>query len=121
MLEEKIAEYYDDSESQPFEAYMDSWLDLKRPVLEKTTFETYSYRIRVAKNFFSTLGLHLADLKPEHIVKFYNHLITTETGVGKNKKIGYSNRSIRDFATTIKEALQDAVMLEYIKKIRHPM
>jgi integrase len=39
-----------------------------------------------------------------------------EHGKGKRRKVGYSNRSIKDVATLVKEILNEAVLLQYISE-----
>ena len=114
LLEDAIAGYNADAEKMYVHHYLERWLASKRPSLEIISYEGYQYRIGLAVDYFKEQRIKLADLKPENIRDYYNHLLTLKHGKGKREKIGYSNRSIKDAAIILRSALSDAVLLKYI-------
>lgn len=107
-LQKFKSKYGSDAEQIFVHDFCDRWMN-NQIGLEKSTLEGYSYRISRIKNYFSEKNILLSDLTIQDVSDFYNHLLTVEQGVGKEKRIGYSTQTISDTAKMLNMVLNDAV------------
>lgn len=86
--------------------FLDRWLEVRRPNLKATTFE--SYRQLIGSHITPKIGgLRLADLNAETPNRFYSHLLTDGRLNGAGG--GLSTRTTRYCHTILRAALKDAV------------
>ncbi len=95
-----------------FADFLKYWLESKRDKIELSTWEGYKvYTEKHIMPYFRSKGLTLTELSPRHFVDYYNYEFQKGRVDGKG---GMSIRSIRSFSLIIKEALNMAVIMEYI-------
>ena len=95
--------------------YFIMWLENKEPDLRTVTFE--GYKIYVLKHivpYFKNLNILLSDIKPINIKNYYTY--KHKSGRLDGKQGGLSNVSIKKHGNIIREALNEAVLLEYIDR-----
>lgn len=91
------------------------WLGSKEIDLQATTYEAYQiYVLKHIVPYFKELSILLTDLKPIHIRNYYTY--KHKTGRLDGKQGGLSNVSIKKHGNIIREALNDAVILELIDR-----
>ena len=117
LMEEKRAEFESklclSGAATFFVDYVEKWLNTKKGVVEDTTFdglETYVYRHIIP--YFSSLKLHLSDVKPLHIKEYYEYKYTC--GRLDGKEGGLSIVAIKKHAVILKQVLDMAVLEEFI-------
>lgn len=116
MVADAISQYSSDLHHIYLTDYCDKWLAEKKLVVEITTFEGYEYRIHHIKDFFGEKNILITDVRPQDVKDFYHWMLTTELKKGNTVERGYSNRTIKDTATLFKAILEDAVIMEVLKK-----
>lgn len=116
MLDDAITSSSSDYNRMFYHDYLDRWLEGKKPTLELTTYEGYQYRANSIREYFKAHPVLLTELKPADIHDFYSSLLTKEHFKGKQRIIGYSNRSIKDIALILKASLAEAVDMEILKR-----
>ena len=95
--------------------YLADWLVHMKDNLEISTYEAYdTYINRHLIPHFSELNLRLIELTPKHIREYYDYKLHHGRLDGKDG--GLSLPSVRKHAAVLKQALNDAVILEYISK-----
>lgn len=83
--------------------------------VEKTTWDGYyNSTIKHLIPYFEPLNLNIKDLKPKHIVDYYNYKFSHGRCYGKAG--GLSNKSIKEHSIVIKNALDSALIEKLIDK-----
>ena len=83
--------------------------------VEKTTWDGYYNSTRKHLiPYFEPLNLNIKDLKPKHIVDYYNYKFSHGRCYGKAG--GLSNKSIKEHSIVIKNALNSALIEKLIDK-----
>ena len=98
-----------------FTDYMLQWLKKKKNKVEITTWDGY-YTI-VVKHlvpYFEPLKLSLSDLKPKHVVDYYEHKFSS--GRKDHKKGGLSMGSLKKHSVILKNILNNAFLDELINR-----
>ena len=98
-----------------FTDYMLQWLEKKKNKVEITTWDGY-YTI-VVKHlvpYFEPLKLNLSDLKPKHVVDYYEHKFSS--GRKDHKKGGLSMGSLKKHSVILKNILNNAFLEELINR-----
>ena len=98
-----------------FTDYMLQWLEKKKNKVEITTWDGY-YTI-VVKHlvpYFEPLKLSLSDLKPKHVVDYYEHKFSS--GRKDHKKGGLSMGSLKKHSVILKNILNNAFLEELINR-----
>lgn len=93
--------------------YLAEWLDLQELNLQKSTFE--SMTVYVHKHlipYFATSNIDLAELKAKHIKAYAEYKLTN--GRLDSKQGGLSLVTVRKHISILKQALNEAVLYEYI-------
>lgn len=97
-----------------FTEFVSFWLNQKKGTIQQSTWEKYE---NIAEShlipYFSELGLTLMQVKPRHILEYYNYKNTGGRRDGKEGGLG--NASLRSHAALLKAILNEAVVLEYIQ------
>lgn len=93
--------------------FMNSWLENKKADLQLSTYEAYTvYLSKHINPYFDKLNKPLEALKP---IDIKNYVTAKRNGGRKdNKKGGLSHASVQKHLNVIKQALKEAVLLEYI-------
>ena len=95
-----------------FERWLQEWLDEKKKNVAYRTWQGYESIVRV--HLIPTMGkIKLSDIKPYHITKY---LAEKRENGRINSEGGLSERSLNYHYTTINNSLQQAFILEIIKK-----
>ena len=97
-----------------FTDYMQNWLERKKGKVEKTTLD--SYYIAIYKHFipyFDPLHLTLREIKPKHIVDYYDTKFRSGRRDGKG---GFSSNSLRKHSMILKNILNQAYLEELIDR-----
>jgi len=95
-------------------AYFAEWLSNKEPDLERSTYEAYVIYINVhLAPYFDELGKELEELRPVDIQRYVTYKRTS--GRKDGKEGGLSKASVRKHLNIIKQAFNDAVLLELIQ------
>ena len=97
-----------------FTDYMQNWLERKKDKVEKTTWDCYY--ITICKHlipYFQPLNLSLNDMKPKHIVDYYE--IKCRSGRRDNNG-GLSLGSIKKHSMVLKNILNQAYLEELINR-----
>lgn len=116
LLFEEMQKYTAIGEKMPFDRYCSEWLKRKKIEVEITTYEGYAYKVQHIIDYFSSTGLTLGELEPQHIKDFYGYLLTKEKASPAQRETkGLSNRTIKDVAVLLRSILEEAVDLEYIR------
>lgn len=116
MLFDEMQKYTAIGEKMPFNLYCSEWLNRKKIEVETTTYEGYAYKVQHIIDYFSTVGLTLGELEPQHIKDFYAYLLTKEKIAPAQRELkGLSNRTIKDVCVLLRTILEEAVNLEYIR------
>lgn len=116
MLFDEMQKYSAVGEKMPFDRYCQEWLNRKQIEVEITTYEGYAYKVQHIVDYFSSVGLTLGELEPQHIKDFYGYLLTKEKACPAQRELkGLSNRTIKDVAVLLRSILEEAVDLEYIR------
>ena len=117
LMEEKRAEFESKlclvGTSTYFVDYIEKWLQERKGIVQQTTwegYETYVYRHIIP--YFEPLKLLLVDVRPIHIKQYYEFKYTC--GRLDGKEGGLSIAAIKKHALIIKQALDNAVLEEYI-------
>ena len=99
----------------PFVLYIKQWLEKKKPLIQMSTWEGYEiYATRHIIPYFEPFKLSLRELRPQHIKDYYEFKYTQ--GRMDGKEGGLSIASIKKHALVIREALNDALVGEYIPR-----
>lgn len=119
LLDEIKREYADGYKAPKgdmlFTEFLLQWLSSKRDYVELSTWEGYQiYATRHIIPYFEPLRLSLSDLRPKHIVDYYQYKYTRGRLDGKSG--GLSIPSIKKHSIVIKEALDDAVLRDLIPR-----
>jgi integrase len=86
-------------------AFLEAWIEVKRPALKPSVQETYADAVRV--HLTPRLGDHkLQALKPEHVARLYADLLSTGRVDGRG---GLGAKTVRNIAAVLSGALDDAV------------
>ncbi len=97
-----------------FTEFVSFWLNQKKGTIQQSTWEKYE---TIAEShlipYFSELGLTLMQVKPRHILEYYNYKNTGGRRDGKEGGLGLA--SLRSHAALIKAIFNEAVVLEYIQ------
>ena len=97
-----------------FTEFIFFWLSHRKGTIQQSTWEKYE---TIAEShlipYFSELGLTLKQVKPKHILEYYNYKNTGGRHDGKEGGLG--NASLRSHAALLKAILNEAVVLEYIQ------
>ena len=115
LIEYERKEHIPENEHVKFSDFICWWLEDKKGKVETSTWE--KYKICVEKHvapYFEEKGLTLAELSPKHFVEFYNEKFVS--GRLDGKPGGLSVASLKGLSLVIKEALNTAVMMEYINR-----
>jgi len=96
----------------PLKNYLEKWLDIKKPDLERNTYESYKWEIDT--HISPVLGhIPLSALTPLYIQEFY----TGKIEHGRiDKKGGLSSRVVQYLHSILHQALEKAVDLEMIDR-----
>ena len=117
MLPQIVATYaekevYLGKEEILFSDFLKYWLEQKKGKLEVSTWEGYkTYTEKHIIPYFAEQKLTLTQLAPRHFVAYYDHEFRRGRVDGAG---GMSIRSIKSYSLIIKEALNTAVIMEYI-------
>ena len=98
-----------------FTDYMLQWLEKKKNKVEVTTWD--GYYNTVVKHFvpyFEPLKLSLNDLKPKHVVDYYEYKFSS--GRKDHKKGGLSMGSLKKHSVILKNILNNAFLEELINR-----
>lgn len=116
---QKLLAQYAEQENAPeggnilFADFLQSWLDNKKDKIELSTWEGYKmYTANHIIPYFRNLGLTLNQLAPKHFIDYYE--CKFRSGRLDGKEGGLSIRSIKSHSLIIKEALNIAVIMEYL-------
>lgn len=94
----------------PLKDYLKKWLDIKKPDLERNTYESYKWEVDT--HITPVIGhIPLSALTPLNIQEFYTGKI--EHG-RKDKKGGLSSRVVKYLHSILHQALEKAIDLEMI-------
>lgn len=97
-----------------FTEFVSFWLNQRKGTIQQSTWEKYE---TIAEShlipYFSELGLTLMQVKPRHILEYYNYKNTGGRRDGKEGGLGLA--SLRSHAALIKAIFNEAVVLEYIQ------
>lgn len=86
-------------------AFLDAWIDVKRPALKPSVQATYADAVRVHLN--PRIGDHrVQELKPEHVARLYAELLANGRIDGRG---GLGAKTVRNIAAVLSGALDDAV------------
>ncbi len=86
----------------PFTEYIDKWLQVSKPSLATSTYQSYRNLINARiKPYFEPLGLRLMDVKAQHIDDFYQTIFAD--GCTANTVIHYHAILGKAFKTAIKK------------------
>ena len=117
LMEEKRAEFESRmclaGSTTYFVDYIEKWYNERKGVVQQTTwegYETYIYRHIIP--YFEPLKLLLVDVKPIHIKQYYEFKYTR--GRLDGKEGGLSISSLKKHSLILKQALDCAVLEEYI-------
>ena len=117
LMEEKRAEFESrmclSGSTTYFVDYIAKWVNDRKGIVQQTTwegYETYAYRHIIP--YFEPLNLLLIDVKPIHIKQYYEHKY--KCGRLDGKEGGLSIAAIKKHALILKQALDSAVLEEYI-------
>lgn len=88
----------------PFTEYIDKWLELSKPSLAASTYQSYRElnRARI-KPYFGSLGLRLLDVKAHHIDGFYQSIFAD--GCTANTVIHYHSILGKAFRVAVKKKI----------------
>lgn len=92
--------------------YLSEWLDSKALTLERSTYEAYMIYInRHMIPYFEEKKIELEKLKAKQVLEYCQYLQRYGRADGKG---GLSNVSVKKHLCVLKQALNDAVIYEYI-------
>ena len=93
--------------------YLAEWLEAQELCIQRSTYESMTiYFNRHLIPYFEALNIELADLKPKHIQAYAKQKL--KSGRLDGKQGGLSLVSVRKHISVLKQALNDAVIAEYI-------
>lgn len=96
---------YDKYNNMLFCDYMKEWLESIKNSIAKTTYIGYSQVVNGRMySYFKTKGIKLLELRPVHIIEFFEHL-------GRDR---LSRNSIKHYSANMSKALKRAVIKEII-------
>lgn len=121
MLRQELVKYtsneFDGTSEMLFSDWILHWLDMKKGVVELSTYESYSLSARHIIDYFGDRKLRLIDLKPHHFEEFYHEMLTEGKVNQKTKeRSGLAVRTVRSQKSIINSALNDAVLHEIIQR-----
>lgn len=121
MLRQELVKYtsneFDGTSEMLFSDWVSHWLDMKKGVVELSTYESYSLSARHIMDYFGDRKLRLIDLKPHHFEEFYHEMLTEGKVNQKTKeRSGLAVRTVRSQKSIINSALNDAVVHEIIQR-----
>lgn len=97
-----------------FTEFVFYWPNHRKGTIQQSTWEKYE---TIAEShlipYFSELGLTLKQVKPKHILEYYNYKNTGFRLDGKEGGLG--NASLRSHAALLKAILNETVVLERIQ------
>lgn len=121
MLRSELAKYtsneFDETSETLFSDWVKHWLDMKKGIVEQSTYEGYLLNAKHIIEYFSDKKLRLVDLKPLHFEEYY-HLMLTEgkTNPRTGEHSGLAIRTVRSHKFIINSALNGAVLHEIIQR-----
>ena len=77
---------FDETSETLFSDWVKHWLDMKKGIVEQSTYEGYLLNAKHIIEYFSDKKLRLVDLKPLHFEEYY-HLMLTEDKTNPNLRI----------------------------------
>lgn len=93
--------------------YLAEWLEAQELCVQRSTYESLTvYFNRHLIPYFETLNIELADLKPKHVQAYAK--LKLKSGRLDGKQGGLSLVTVRKHISVLKQALNDAVLAEYI-------
>lgn len=95
--------------------YLQMWLETQETRLQRSTYE--SNTVYITKHlipYFDSIGAELETLKPMQVQKYIN--MKLKSGRLDGKQGGLSAVSVRKHIAVLKQALNDAVLFEYINR-----
>lgn len=93
--------------------YLAEWLEAQELCIQRSTYESMTiYFNRHLIPYFEALNIELADLKPKHIQAYAKQKL--KSGRLDGKQGGLSLVSVRKHISLLKQALNEAVLYEYI-------
>lgn len=114
-LENQEEEKQEEKQEEYFVDFLKSWLENKKDKIELLTWESYdTYVSKHLVPYFEILSLKLTEIKPKHIIDYYE--CKFKGGRCDGKEGGLSVRSIKSHSLIIKEVLNDAVIREIINR-----
>ena len=91
----------------PFADYMEKWLNSVRPSIATATYQSYSVMMKARViPYFTTSGIRLCDLTPQHIEDFYQTILDD----------GCTTNTVIHYHAIIRKALQSAVKKDILPK-----
>ncbi|MBE6665842.1 MAG: site-specific integrase [Ruminococcaceae bacterium] len=94
--------------------YLSEWLDSKCLTLERSTYEAYTVYIHKHMiPYFEPKKIELEELKPKQVLSYCQHLQKNGRTDGKG---GLGRASVKKHLCVLKQALNEAVLLEYIDR-----
>lgn len=93
--------------------YLSEWLEAQELCIQRSTYESLTvYFNRHLIPYFEALNIELADLKAKHVQAYAKQKL--KSGRLDGKQGGLSLVSVRKHISVLKQALNDAVLAEYI-------
>lgn len=109
ILRSELAKYtsneFDETSETLFSDWVKHWLDMKKGIVEQSTYEGYLLNAKHIIEYFSDKKLRLVDLKPLHFEEYY-HLMLTEgkTNPRTGEHSGLAIRTVRSHKFIINSA-----------------
>jgi len=101
-----------------FVDYLKKWLENKKDKVELKTWDGYRYTLESHTiPYFEPLKLKIGEVKPKHIIEYYDH--KSKSGRLDGKAGGMSTRAIKLQSIPMNQAFNDAVVKEII--VKNPM
>lgn len=115
MLNELLAQHEDEdfhkSKDVLFVDYLRKWLENKKDKVELKSWDGYRYTLKSHTiPYFKPLKLKVSEVKPKHIVEYYD--CKSKSGRLDGKSGGMSPRAIKLQSVPMSQALNDAVVNE---------
>lgn len=119
MLNELLTQHSDKdfykSKEILFVNYLNYWLENKKNVVKKVTWDTYERYSRIhIIPYFKTLNLRINEVKPKHILDFYN--LKAFAGRLDGKEGGCSWETLHKQRTILKGVFKQAIIEEIIER-----
>ena len=85
--------------------YMDEWLKIVKPLVERTTYKSYGNMVSARiRPHFEKLNLLLTEVEPKHIKMLYDEILEQ----------GYTTNTVIHYHAVLHQALAYAVINDYI-------